>query len=316
MNDPCLIFIGKRPFRIWRGESPFRDEDLLLGMQPDLHVEACEALRRTLDSDPKDERATLAIRLHYGLAQESFFALLFAVLQAPEVPTAWLLLYRTPDVLGLLERFEKAKDLPSVLQCPVPGSWESLAETLVPRSTLDDAVSRERIQRLGRFWAEWAAEQTSPDMRAEFNSLKHGLRLRSASPFISIGGHQIEGDEHGSWFATAECSGPDILMRLSGRSWSAPTLLARMRLMALSSHNLLAMLRLLHRAGNTSRLEIEIPEEEQLEAATLSRKPLTGFTLGPTWERGRTSERLEVAEARREYAKRSGVPDYDGTLAE
>jgi hypothetical protein len=315
MKDPCIIFVGEKPFRVWRSESPFRDGDPLLGMRPDLHVAACEPLKNILAVDPKNDQATLGLRLHYGLAQEAFFALLFAALQAPEVPTTWLLLYTTPDLLGLIERFARGKDLPSVLRCPDPGSWESLAETLVPKCVLDDSTNRRRIRRLGCFWAEWAAEQSNGETRAEFNSLKHGLRLRSASPFLSIAGHQIEGDEHGSWFARAACSGPDVVLRLCGRCWSSPTLLARMHLMALSSRNVLAMLRLLHRAGDTSKLEIEIPEDEELEAATLSGKPLAGFTLGPTWDGGRKPEPFDVAEARRQYDGRSGVPNYDGTLA-
>lgn len=314
MKDPCIVFVGQRPFRVWRKASLYRDQYFLSGMETDLHVGVGELLEGSLAKGQTGDRTSLAIRLHYGLAQEAFFALLFAALQAPEVPTAWLHLYRNSDLLKLIEIFGKGEDFPSIIRCPEPGSWESLAEMTVPKSLLDDDSNRRRVRHLGRFWEEWAAEQTSTLARAEFNALKHGLRIRGASPFLSIDGHQIEGDEHGSSFPTATRSGPDVVLDICGCSWSGPTLLARMRLMALSSRNVLAMLRVLHRAGDTCRLNVEVPDEEELSAATASRMPLKSLTLSSSWDESHRLEPLDIVEARRQYDERSATPHYDGTV--
>jgi len=151
-------------------------------------------------------------------------------------------------------------------------------------------------------------------MKAEFNGLKHGARIRSAAPYLAIGGQEIEGDEHGSWFATCETSKSDVLLGICARSWSGRTLYSHLKLLAMSSGNLVGLLKLLHKAGDTSQLVIEIPEPEELDAAKLSRKPLAGLRIGGSWEKSRQASKLSYEEAINEYKKYSGPLKFGGEL--
>src|SRR5215813_11903501 len=105
MAEYKLIFVNRRPFRVWPRASTYRDQDLILGLQPDLHLRLAKDLADSL-GDEDNSHAVLGLRLLYGLSLEAFFALLFAVLQAPEAPSAWLLLYRSEDLEELIERFQ------------------------------------------------------------------------------------------------------------------------------------------------------------------------------------------------------------------
>jgi len=309
MTEPKLIFVNKRPFRVW--PTVHRDQDLILGLRPDLHLRLAKDLVKSLE-DEDNGHAVLGLRLLYGLSLEAFFALLFATLQAPEAPSAWLLLYRNEDLEELIERFQAGNDLPSRFVCPEPGSWEALALMLLPISLVESDNHRSRAKRLGSLWGEWAAEVLNEDMKAEFNSLKHGARIRSAAPFLSIDGHQVEGDEHGSCFATCEKSKSDVLLGICARSWSGQTLYSRLKLMATSRRNLVEILRIAHGAGDTGQSIIELPEHDELDDAKPSGKPLTGLRIGASWERGHQASVLTYEEAIGEYKKISGTLTFGG----
>jgi len=315
MAEYKLIFVNKKPFRVWPSASTYRDQDLILGLQPDLHLRIAQNLANSL-SDEDNSHAVLGLRLLYGLSLEAFFALLFAMLQAPEAPSAWLLLYRSEDLEELIERFQAGADLPSRILCPEPGSWEALALMLFPISCVEHSNARTRIKRLGSLWREWAAELLDKDMRAEFYSLKHGARIRSAAPYLSINDLQIEGSEHGSWFATCEKSKSDVLLGTCARSWSGWTLYSRLKLMASSHRNLVEILRIAHKAGDTSRSVIELPEHTELDAATSSGKPLVGLRIGASWEKGRQAVPLTYEEAIVEYKRFSGTLTFGGEFVE
>lgn len=311
---PKLIFVNKKPFRVWTHASAFKDEDLLLGFRPDLHMQLAMKLIEMLDQEGSDH-AVLGLRLLYGLAQEAFFALLFSTLQAPDAPTAWLLLYQNRDLCELIRRFQEGVELPSRLVCPEPGSWEALAVMLFPESLMQEVASRARARRLGSFWAEWAQEQLDDDMRAEFNGLKHGTRIRTATPYLAVDHFPFEGEAHGSVFATCESSYSDVVLGICARSWSGRTLYSRLKLMAASSSNLVGFLRLIHRAGDTSNITIELPDDDELDSAKPSGKPLIGLRLGPSWEKNRVCTPLTYEEAIIEYRKGSGTPRFGGNLA-
>jgi hypothetical protein len=153
-------------------------------------------------------------------------------------------------------------------------------------------------------------------MKAEFNSIKHGARIQSAAPYLSVNDTQIEGHEHGSWFATCEKSKSDILLGVCARSWSGRALYSRLKLMATSRHNLVEILRIAHQAGDTNRSIIELPDHDELDAAKLGGKPLAGLRIGASWEKGRHAIQLSYEDALIEYKRFSGPLTFDGEFVE
>ena len=252
-----LIFVNQRPYRIWSGVSHFRTEDFLQRFDPLHHVHLGRLLESGLDGEAPDP-ALLGIRTVHGLATEAFFALLFALLQAPEAPAAWFLLYRPGDIEELTRRFESGERLPSRIN-PDIKSWQSLAQLLIP---IDD---EESVQCFGTFWKRLAADYRNDQTKQEFNSLKHGLRARAGSPYVAIGGHELAVAEHGSSFPVVSRRKTEVVLSFGSRSWSARSLLAELELLSASMINLLTLLKQLH--GLEKHLEFEVPEETLFEAA-------------------------------------------------
>lgn len=258
-----LIFVNKTPYRVWPGASSFQNEDFLRGFDPNYHLQVAKLLEPGLESENPDP-ASLGIRTMHGLAAEVFFALLFALLQAPDAPAAWFLLYRPGDLDQLINRLELGEPLPSRLRL-ASASWSDIARALIPISEADFPEAESTIRWFGGFWERLSADFQSEAAKKEFNSLKHGLRARPASPFLTIGGHRIPAAEHGSSFPVLNRQQSEVVLSIGMRSWSARSLLAQLELISASLTNLLALLKQLH--GVEEHLELEIPSEDVFEAA-------------------------------------------------
>lgn len=303
-----LIFVNRRPYRVFDTLPVPPEQHLLSGYEPEFHEKLAESLIERV-KESKDEHATLGLRLLYGLAQETFFGWLFAVMQAPRAPSAWLSLYNNNDLRELIVRFQAGEDLPNFTKCRKPGSWELLPELLLPECLTQS--ERQRVRQLGLLWGQWASEQLDVRSRNEFNSLKHGMRARMGSMMLMIAGTQIEGEEHGSFFVNYSRKGPDLLARFNSRSWSGLRLFAHIQLMTMSISNLVTFLRGLHHIGDTSRYEYRLPNADELDRAAVD-KPLEGFDFGPTWNEHHQPLPIDLDKALEVYRKLSRVPSIRG----
>jgi hypothetical protein len=283
-QDWRIIFVGEKPYRVWPGTSSFPNSFFLEGLNHRYFSVLADIFEEALGRD--DAWAVrLALRTIYGQALESFFSVLFATLQAPLDPVAWLLLYRSEDLTGLLKRFEEGKELPTFVVLPEPRNWESLAEIFHP--VADEIEGGDKIvEKLAAFWRRLAEEMLDPVASAEFNSLKHGFRTQASGHHVFIGGVQAIESDYGSRFPMVERKNSNVFVRMAGRTWSPETLCATLRLVSSSIGNLLTVLRQLNSQGLVSPLVLEIPSEEEFSAAEPKLHDFSSFTIGPQWIEG------------------------------
>ena len=304
MSQATVIFVNQQPYRVWLGASHFQSRDLISGFDPFYFSHMAELMRSGLSGEA-EERTSLGIRTIYGLAVEAFFALLFATLQAPQAPAAWLLLYQPRDLRDLIRRFEEGEDLPSKIVPKEPGSWEALVSMLLPIREADRPDNLNIVEQFGQLWERLAREFLDDVARAEFNSLKHGLRARPASPWLAIDGHEFRGEAHGSSFPMRRCRGSDVLVNIGTCSWSAERLCASLTLISASLKNLLGLLKNIH--GETPGcLVFEIPSQEEFDAAKPVPQPLVSLQLSADWGQSFSPSKLGKDEALRLYKEISG----------
>lgn len=304
ITQVTIIFVNERPYRVWVEESHFRNRDLISGFDPYYFSYLADVIRPEINGT-LGEKAALGIRTIYGLAVEAFFAMLFATLQAPQAPAAWLLLYKPGDIRELIQRFEACKDLPSIIVPREPGSWEALVGMLLPITEADHQNAPSIVSQLGQFWKLLAEEFVDDISSAEFNSLKHGLRARPASPWLSVNGHAFTGAANGSAFPMHRCLGSEVLVNIGTRTWSAEQLCAALKLISSSLVNLLTLLKYMH-IEKPERLAFELPSQEEFDAAKPASHPLSSFRLGSNWHPGLSVPKLDKAEALRMYKEMSG----------
>jgi hypothetical protein len=99
-----IIFVNQKPYRVWH-DNTLPTSMFLEGLNYEYFSVIADTLEAQLDRE-NSWAIELAIRIAHGQALEAFFALLFATLQAPFDPAAWLLLYNPGDITALLGRFE------------------------------------------------------------------------------------------------------------------------------------------------------------------------------------------------------------------
>lgn len=294
-----LIFVNDTPYRVWSEVSTFRNDDFIRGFDPTYHLNLARLLEPGLVEN--GDQASLGIRTIHGLASEAFFAFLFALLQAPYAPAAWFRLYNPRDLDKLLGRLEKGEVLPSRLEL-TGATWHDVATALIPMDESDSPGALSVVRRFGEFWERLASDFRSSPAKEELNSLKHGLRARPASPYLTIGGHHVPSAEHGSSFPVLNRQGSDVLLSMGCRSWSARSLLAQLELISASLVNLLALLKLLH--GMAEDLELQIPGEEVFEAAKPPESQiLSALTLTTRWPENMRPQVIDKAKALAVYQR-------------
>ena len=122
-------------------------------------------------------RAALAIRLAYHQGIETMFTLLCACLQAPDCVPAWIINCKTHHLRNLIQNVsDPSKTVDNVLDIKKV-TWRSIANHVVPCAHPHQDIDDVR-KRFALLWQRLAHEHLSEENINEYNSIKHGLRVR------------------------------------------------------------------------------------------------------------------------------------------
>ena len=188
----CHFAIDDRPQCCWGAHLPEQNVEFLNRLDPMFFSYLSKLHEPALGTDDR-QRAAIALRLAYGHALETFFALLFAGLQAPGCVPGWISRYRISDVPTLVEKVMSEQPFPSRIQLGET-SWEGIATVVFAH--LEDTPSGTRdsvTARLARVWERFAADYLCENRTREFNSIKHGLRVGAGGFEVLIGQEPVPG---------------------------------------------------------------------------------------------------------------------------
>ena len=155
-------------------------------LNPEYFGYLADTLAPDLDSDHK-LLAGSAIRAAYGLGLETMFSVLFAALQAPGCIAGWLHKYK-PEALRDLARRASA-GVPYLNYPLLTGhSFDDIAKMMHSPLNLEDKEKQAALTKgfalsLRRLASDFVDEKRI----AEYNDLKHGLRVSSGGFFLSVG---------------------------------------------------------------------------------------------------------------------------------
>jgi hypothetical protein len=247
--------IHETPYCVWEFDLPAKNREFLEQLDPDYFFYQAETHHRNLSKeDPTRQRAAIALRLSYGHALETLFALLGAVIQAPDCPLGYVTLYRPSELQHVIRRIGR---MPVLTKLDVPLTWESLA-ALIFENTLPEG--REALEKASaRAWARFAADFVDLELTREYNTLKHGLRARFGGFHLKVGIEPSFGvpppeDEmrtlSGSEFGTASFVMEKVdNLKLHRQvvqvntNWNPENMVAGVGILVASMHNVIAWLR-------------------------------------------------------------------------
>jgi hypothetical protein len=117
---------------------------------------------------------------------ETFFAFLFAAIQAPDCVVGWIHKYEIFNLKRLIEKINDGQQINTKIKLSSI-SWENIADVLLLFS-LDDKDKEKRIkQRFAVLWQKFADDFLEPFFIQEYNSIKHGFRAKPGGFKVAIG---------------------------------------------------------------------------------------------------------------------------------
>jgi hypothetical protein len=253
--------VHDRPYCLWGVDLPQRNLEAINNIDSEYFEFLANLYCEKLQSEHK-QKAALAIRATYGHALETLFSLICATLQAPLCFYAWMLEYRRDDVPKIIKEigdYNFHLHLSPSYNVKI-SSWKDFAMMIhlgqVKKENEDMAI------KFGEFWQKLSRDFLDEEFRNEYNSIKHGCRIKSGGFSISVGLEDIPGvaaskdkmkplgsSEFGSSFFLAQKikgnilgRDPNFKTRRLSLNWNAESNAHALVLISCSIHNVKSFL--------------------------------------------------------------------------
>lgn len=218
-----------------------------------------------LDDEKSKMRAATTLRLGFYNGIETLFLLLGAILQAPDCAYAWIAQCTTGQLRKLLRRIDDGDQSLPLKVTLEPLSWNRIAKGILVYSNSDASKAGRNGELFARLWERLAWEYTQDTNVKEYNSLKHGFRVRHGGVTLMVGAEHeygvsppleemqsIGGSEFGSTFYVLEQIGGNEKSNKSRRSrqvsvnWHAERMVLALQLISMSIRNVVSSLEILN----------------------------------------------------------------------
>lgn len=188
----CFFVVDERPLCLWDDNIKQRNLRFLNSIDPSyfkyLYQLYANAINRAKESTDKDaQHPALAMRTAYSQALETLFALLFSAIQAHWCIPAWINAYTNSELRNLVEKVQTKQPVISVLDAESP-AWSDIFDFIFPNLGIEDKQHEAAIrENFARTWSRFAVDFLDKAFVREFNSIKHGLRVRSGGFKFRVG---------------------------------------------------------------------------------------------------------------------------------
>jgi hypothetical protein len=197
MNDVKLehrvFVVDESPYCLW-GWGDLRALNLafLEGIEPTYFQYLAEVHTRDTTRE-EEQKAAIALRTAYSQGLETLFALLGATVQAPGCAIGWVTKYTNRDLDNLVRKIHERKPILSIFRASAL-SWDTIAETIHSQLALEDKEKEAKIKAgYGRLWMRHAHDFIDRTNSQEYNSIKHGFRVKPGGFWMSIGAEEKPG---------------------------------------------------------------------------------------------------------------------------
>ena len=246
------------PWCAWEWDLEKQNLDFIESVDPHYFAYLARSYANSPDEE-QENRAALALRAAYSHGLETFFAFLFAAIQAPDCVIGWVHKYGIDNLKSLLEKVNHRQQINTKLEISSI-SWKEIANSLLLFS-LDDKDKEKKIkQKFAVLWQRFADDFLEPTFRPEYNSIKHGFRAKSGGFRVAMGREDKLGvpapaeriqlfgkSEFGSTFFTVELLDKDkrnFRLLKHSRGWQLERFYVGLHLISDSLQNILSFLKI------------------------------------------------------------------------
>lgn len=266
MIENSRFAVSDVPYCVWDPELRRANLEFIEGIDPAYYEYIAATNKGSLQGDGS-QYAAMAIRIAYCQGLETLFALLCACIQAPDCIIGWLQKYTLRQLRDLIEVIINRR---ATIFCKLNLQSVSLEElsNLINQFNLKD---QDEIQQLKEsfttLWHRFAKDFLDDKLIAEYNNMKHGLRVRPGGFSLAFGPEDVPGvpappekmsylggSDFGSSFFRSEGIGNEIdkrnptHFRLKSHSlnWDPEGLSHGLNLISMSLNNILAFLKVVN----------------------------------------------------------------------
>ena len=260
-----IFAVVDEPYCLWEVDVRARNLAFLNGIDAEYFEYLARSGVAALDGAQDKKRAAANLRLGFYNGTETLFSLLGALLQAPSCAYAWMAQCATWQLRELLRRVNE-RDATLLVKVKLGHlSWEGIAKGVLAYSSSDPAKAERNGTLFGCLWDRLASEYLQDVHIKEYNSLKHGFRVRHGGFGMAVGIEHEYGvppppeemqflgaSDFGSTFYVLDQVGGEDRSNRSRRSrqvsvnWSAEGMVLALQLISMSIRNVVSMLQILN----------------------------------------------------------------------
>lgn len=175
--------VDEKPFCVFDHEFDRINKDYLESINPDYYRFISTHFEQILNDENSSEEiiqfAAISLRVNYGHALETLFALIFATLQAPNFIVGWMLRYRNIDLDKLVEKVKTKTPIKTKFYKIYNIDWESIIKLIFKNLSGNGNISKEKvIINFTRLLSNLAIDYSNINLKLEYNSIKHGFRAK------------------------------------------------------------------------------------------------------------------------------------------
>ncbi len=297
-----LFLVDERAFCLWDKEITKTNLEFLHTIDPEYFEYLADVNYEKIrdGNETTSQHAALAIRTAFSQGLETLFALIFASIQAPHCIPAWMGLYQSKELYSLVHKVDNHEKIASLLKVPAI-NWQTISEAIHVSLVLDDKDKEVAIKRsFGQLWSGFASTFLQVDFGNEYNSIKHGLRIKNGGFSFAMGIQDTPGipaakermmlmgkSEFGTSYYDInriEKVKEHIQIKRASRNWDPEDMVWGLKLISISISNIVTSLKI-HNGINPDKVQFHWPNnleafnEPWKRSKTLGVTSITGFGL-------------------------------------
>lgn len=272
----AVFLVADEPYCLWDADIAKRNIEFIEGLDADYFE-----YNLTVHTNSEDEkRASVALRVSLHHAIETLFSLIGAYVQAPECAYAWIGKYSNADLRKLVSSISKSDAKVFTKLNIQPVSWKTIAESIFGTYMPGTDRQVKTIEKFAALWQSLSNELTDQTVVDEYNSLKHGFRVKSGGFALAVGVeskpgvvppssnmHFLGQSNYGATFFRIENLWPEqrnrsIRSRRTSVNWSIERVALTLQLTHMSINNVVSALKIINRIA-PSKCRFLRPEKDE-----------------------------------------------------
>lgn len=277
--EHTIIVVNDEPYCIWEVDLKGRNLEFINSFDSEYFKYLIRAHFENLE-EKEDKWAAIALRIGYFHGLETLFSLIGAFLQAPDCVYAWLLRCSTEKLRNLIQRIDHSDSTIFTKLDIKNTTWQSISD-MVFKFYLPGTEKNQRTREaFALLWQRLASEYLDVDHINEYNSCKHGFRIKPGGFALQVGIEHEAGtpppaeemqtigcSKYGTTFYRLERIGDDPKRNRSFRSrqisinWEIEKVTLLLRLISISIENFVSILKIAN-GIEPSKVQFHRPAED------------------------------------------------------